>query len=111
MGIKTWNGKDAEYCATVAAIAQGPDTRGAQRAVHDFLVESTGDLRCGPVHWKVFTAHEAPRAVADLIHGGFAETPEELESYAKVLDYLKHHPNGRLVLGMVPTTARPEGVA
>lgn len=102
-GLTVWPNRkgDGDYAFAIAA-ARGPEqlTEAMQRS-HDFVIQHTGALRAGPVHWRTFDRDSAPAELAKL-----NVTPEpELQAF------LAQSPEAVVVVAMCATDApHPQGL-
>lgn len=65
-----------------------------RQQTHDWLIETCGDARVGPVEWRHW---EAPRGIRVLHVFGLDDDPE----WRDLIRFLRAHPGGMLVLASV----------
>lgn len=101
--LAVWPGHrgDGEVGYTIAVAASPADVDEAKQASHDVVVEMTGSLRAGPVHWVFLTRSGALDALDAF---GMRYEPE-------AADFLLAHQGAVVVVAMAKTDAPWRGPA
>lgn len=95
--MTVWPGHrgDGETAYTIAVAASPDDVEEAKQASHDVVIDMTGGLRAGPVHW-VLLARSGALDVLDALGMHYEPT---------AADFLLAHEGALVVVAMAKTDA------